>query len=92
MPAPFVPGSEFSGVVASVGDAVEGVAVGDHAYGASLVGAYAQKTSAPAASVRVIPGAVDLRDAAASSVAHTTAMHALRTIADLQPSGCRAAG
>ena len=28
---------------------------------------------------------VDLRDAAAFSVAHTTAMHTLRTIADLQP-------
>ncbi len=62
-----------------------GVAVGDHVYGASFVGAYAEQIVVNAASVTVIPDSVDLRDAAAFSVAHTTAMHTLRTIADLQP-------
>ena len=85
VPAPFVPGSEFSGVVSAVGDGVEGVAVGDHVYGSSFVGAYAQKIVVAATSVHVIPDSVDPRDAAAFSVAHTTAMHTLRTIADLQP-------
>jgi NADPH2:quinone reductase len=89
VPAPFVPGSEFSGVIAAVGEGVasgEGaVAVGDHVYGASFVGAYAEKIVVNAMSVHVIPDSVDLRDAAAFSVAHTTAMHTLRTIADLQP-------
>ena len=46
VPAPFVPGSEFSGVIAAVGDGVAsrpaGIAVGDHVYGASFVGAYAE--------------------------------------------------
>jgi NADPH2:quinone reductase len=85
VPAPFVPGSEFSGVVSAIGDGVDGVAVGDHVYGASFVGAYAEKIVVSAASVHVVPESVDLRDAAAFSVAHTTAMHTLRTIADLQP-------
>ncbi len=85
VPAPFVPGSEFSGVIGAVGDGVDGIAVGDHVYGASFVGAYAEKIVVNAASVHVIPDSVDLRDAAAFSVAHTTAMHTLRTIADLQP-------
>ena len=89
VPAPFVPGSEFSGVIAAVGEGAAsgegGVAVGDHVYGASFVGAYAEKIVVNAASVHVIPDSVDLRDAAAFSVAHTTAMHTLRTIADLQP-------
>jgi NADPH2:quinone reductase len=89
VPAPFVPGSEFSGVIAAVGEGVAsgegGVAVGDHVYGASFVGAYAEKIVVNAMSVHVIPDSVDLRDAAAFSVAHTTAMHTLRTIADLQP-------
>jgi NADPH:quinone reductase-like Zn-dependent oxidoreductase len=85
VPAPFVPGSEFSGVISAVGDGVEGVRVGDHVYGASFVGAYAEKIVVHAMSVHVIPDSVDLRDAAAFSVAHTTAMHTLRTIADLQP-------
>jgi NADPH2:quinone reductase len=85
VPAPFVPGSEFSGVIAAVGEGVAGVAAGDHVYGASFVGAYAEQIVVNAASVHVIPESVDLRDAAAFSVAHTTAMHTLRTIADLQP-------
>jgi NADPH2:quinone reductase len=68
VPAPFVPGSEFSGVVGAIGAGVDAVAVGDHVYGASFVGAYAEKIVVSAA-----------------SVAHTTAMHTLRTIADLQP-------
>ena len=37
VPVPFVPGSEFSGVVAALGDGVEDVAVGDHVYGSSFV-------------------------------------------------------
>jgi NADPH:quinone reductase-like Zn-dependent oxidoreductase len=85
VPAPFVPGSEFSGVISAVGDGAEGVRVGDHVYGASFVGAYAEKIVVHAKSVHVIPDSVDLGDAAAFSVAHTTAMHTLRTIADLQP-------
>jgi NADPH2:quinone reductase len=85
VPAPFVPGSEFSGVIGAVGDGVNGVAVGDHVYGATFVGAYAEQIVVNAASVNVIPASVDLRDAAAFSVAHTTAMHTLRTIAELQP-------
>ncbi|HEY3670679.1 MAG TPA: NADPH:quinone oxidoreductase family protein [Acidimicrobiia bacterium] len=85
VPAPFVPGSEFSGVIGAVGDGVNGVAVGDHVYGATFVGAYAEQIVVNAASVTVIPASVDLRDAAAFSVAHTTAMHTLRTIAELQP-------
>jgi NADPH:quinone reductase-like Zn-dependent oxidoreductase len=84
VPAPFVPGSEFSGVIAAVGEGVSGVEVGNHVYGASFVGAYAEKIVVNAMSVTVIPESVDLRDAAAFSVAHTTAMHTLRTIADLQ--------
>ena len=85
IPAPFVPGSEFSGVVSSVGEGVDDVAVGDHAYGASFVGAFAERIVVAASSVTVIADSVDLRDAAAFGVAHTTAYHTLRTIAEVQP-------
>ena len=43
LPAPFVPGSEFSGVVSALGEGVDDVAVGDRVYGASFVGAYAER-------------------------------------------------
>lgn len=85
VPAPFVPGSEFSGVVSALGDGVESASIGDHVYGASFVGAYAEQIVINERAVNVIPESVDLRDAAAFSVAHTTAMHTLRTIAELQP-------
>jgi NADPH2:quinone reductase len=85
IPPPFIPGSEFSGVVSTVGEGVTSVSVGDHVYGASFVGAYAQQIRVSEHSVTVVPDTIDLREAAAFSVAHTTAMHALRTIADLQP-------
>jgi NADPH2:quinone reductase len=84
LPAPFIPGSEFAGVVSSVGEGVERVAVGDHVYGASFVGAYAERIVVAAGSVTVVPDSVDLREAAAFSVAHTTAYHSLRIIAELQ--------
>ena len=85
LPAPFIPGSEFAGVVSSVGEGVDTVAVGDRVYGSSFVGAYAERIVVAATSVTVVPDSVDLRDAAAFSVAHTTAIHALRTVADMQP-------
>ena len=71
VPAPFVPGSEFSGVVSAVGDDVDGVAVGDHVYGASFVGAYAQQIVVHAASAHVIPESIDLKDAAAAKKWHS---------------------
>jgi NADPH:quinone reductase len=84
LPAPFVPGSEFAGVVSALGDGVDDVAVGDRVYGSSFVGAYAERIVVNATSVTVVPDSVDLREAAAFSVAHTTAIHALRTIAEVQ--------
>jgi len=85
IPTPFVPGSEFAGIVSAVADDVQTVSIGDHVYGASFVGAYAERIAVSANSVTVVPDTVDLREAAAFSVAHTTAIHALRTIADVQP-------
>ena len=84
LPAPFVPGSEFAGVVSTLGEGVSDVAVGDHVYGASFVGVYAERIVVSSSSVTVVPDSVDLREAAAFSVAHTTAYHSLRTLADLQ--------
>ena len=43
VPPPFVPGSEFAGVVTEVGDDVDGLAVGDRVFGTTLVGAFAEE-------------------------------------------------
>jgi NADPH:quinone reductase len=84
-PVPFVPGSEFAGVVAWVADDVDGVSVGDRVTGTAMVGAFAEEVVVGASAVRPIPAGVDTRHAAAFGVAHRTAFHVLRSVAALQP-------
>jgi NADPH:quinone reductase len=76
VPPPFVPGSEFAGVVAEVAGDVTRVAEGDRVAGTSMVGAFAEEA---------VVGGVDLRRAAAFGVAHRTAYHVLRSVAAVRP-------
>jgi len=85
VPTPFVPGSEFAGVVTEVGGGVVDLAVGDRVVGTAMVGAFAGEVVVPATSVRRVPDSVDLRHAAAFGVAHRTAYHVLRSVAHVQP-------
>lgn len=80
--APFVPGSEFAGVVVESGAA--GFAVGDRVHGACLYGAFAEEIAVPAAGLARIPEGVDERTAAAFGVAYRTAYHTLRSVARVQ--------
>jgi len=43
VPAPFVPGSEFAGVVVEVADDVKVPVVGDRVFGTGLFGAFAEE-------------------------------------------------
>jgi NADPH2:quinone reductase len=85
LPPPFVPGSEFAGVVAEVGDAVDGVAVGDRVFGSTIAGAFAEEVVAPASALTPVPDGVDTTVAAAFGVAHRTAYHVLRSVAAVRP-------
>jgi NADPH2:quinone reductase len=80
---PFVPGSEFAGVVERLGDGVTELAVGDRVLGTVLVGAFGELVVVDARSLTTV--AVDLRTAAAFGVAHRTAWNVLRSVAELQP-------
>ena len=84
VPTPFVPGSEFAGVVEAVGDGVGNVGVGDRVFGTGLVGAFAEETVVAAEAVTRTPGGVDDHAAAAFGVAHRTAYHVLRSVAAVQ--------
>jgi NADPH:quinone reductase len=81
LPPPFVPGSEFAGVVDEVGCEVTGFAVGDRVTGTGMFGAFAERVVVEAASLSPIPDGVDARIAAAFGVAHRTAYHTLRSMA-----------
>ncbi len=83
VPVPFVPGSEFAGIVTEVAEATGDFAVGDRVSGAALHGAFAEEVVAPTAGLTRIPDSIDDRTAAAYGVAHGTAYHALRSAAQL---------
>jgi NADPH2:quinone reductase len=85
LPPPFVPGSEYAGVVTDVAPGVTTPAVGERVFGAALMGAFAEEIAANAASVTRIPDGVDFREASAFGVAHRTAYYALRSFARVQP-------
>lgn len=85
VPPPFIPGNEYAGVVSAVGEGVTRVAVGDHVFGATLAGGYAEKVVVPWQMAKVIPRHVRLDHAAAFWIAHATAYHGLRSIAEVQP-------
>ena len=85
VPAPFVPGSEFAGVVTEVAGDVTDLPVDTRVFGSCLVGAFADEVVVAATSLARIPDGVSDRHAAAFGVAHRTAYHALRSFAALQP-------
>lgn len=82
---PFVPGSEFAGVVSGLGAGAGAVALGDRVCGAAFVGAFADEVVVAESSLTAIPDGVDDTRAAAFGVAHRTAYHVLRSVAGVQP-------
>ena len=93
VPVPFIPGSEFAGVVVEAGSGVAGpgasgvagFGVGDRVMGTVMVGAFAEEVVVATRSLTRVPSSVSAETAAAFGVAHRTAYHALRTIASVQP-------
>ena len=85
VPPPFVPGSEFAGVVDEVGSETTGFAIGDRVTGTGMFGAFAERVVVEPTSLSAIPDGVDAPTAAAFGVAHRTAYHTLRSTARLKP-------
>ena len=85
IPVPFTLGSEFAGVVTAVADDATGLVPGDHVFGSAFAGAFAEQIAMPVAALTVLPDGVDFAEAAAFGVAHTTAYHALRSVAEVEP-------
>ncbi len=84
VPPPFVPGSEFAGVVDEITEGSGDLAVGDWVTGTMLFGAFAEHVVIQAAGLTRIPTGIDMRTAAAFGVAHRTAYHTLRSVARIQ--------
>ena len=76
-PVPFVPGSEFSGVVRAVGEGVTHVAPGDRVCAGGWGNAFAEQSLVPSANVLKLPDAMPLDEAAVFRVSYATAIYAL---------------
>lgn len=76
-PLPFIPGSEYAGVVEAVGEGVTNFAVGDHVNGSGMGGIFSEVNNFPASNVNRVPEGMDLETAAIFPVNYLTAWHAL---------------
>ena len=84
-PLPFVPGSEFAGVVQAVGDGVSHLQVGQNVACLSGTGGFATHTIATAARCIPLPDGFGHVDAAAFIMTYATSYHALLDRGQLQP-------
>ena len=83
-PLPFVPGSEYAGVIQAVGDGVTHLKVGQHVVCLSGTGGFATHTIAPAALCMPLPTGFPFVDAAAFIMIYATSHHALVDRAQLK--------
>ena len=83
-PLPFVPGSEFSGVVQALGPGVTHLQVGQHVVCMPGVGGFATHAVVPAAQCLPLPAGFSHVDAAAFVMIYATSHHALVDRAQLE--------
>jgi NADPH2:quinone reductase len=76
-PLPFIPGSEYAGVVEAVGEGVTKLAVGDRVNGSGMGGIFAEVNNFAASNVNKVPDELDFEAAAIYPVNYLTAVHAL---------------
>ena len=82
---PFTPGAELAGVVARLGDGVEGFAVGDEVVGIFAGVAFAEQCVVDVSNLFRKPPAMSFEQAAGVSITYGTSYYALKQLARLQP-------
>lgn len=81
---PFVPGSEASGTIRSIGAGVTGFAVGDKVVAFTGLGGFAEQVNAPASQVWHLPEGLDAEIASGVLITYGTSYHALKDRAALK--------
>lgn len=76
-PLPCTPGSEVAGVVASVGEGVEGISVGDRVLATTGFGGFAEQVCVPSTSALPMPESLTFGQAAAIVQSYSTALYCL---------------
>ena len=83
-PMPFTPGSEVGGVITSVGEGIQGFALGDRVMATPGIGGLAEQVAVKADGLRKIPDSMDFKTAAGFAMIYTTSYYALKQRAQLQ--------
>ncbi len=84
-PPPYVPGGEVAGVVAGVGDGVEGFSVGDRVVGGlGTTGGFAELAVVPSVGARILPDSVDFAESTGLNYAYGTTLYGLKHRGELQ--------
>jgi len=84
-PLPFVPGTEFAGVVEALGEGVKGFKVGDTVAAFSGTGGFGTHANVSAMVAMPLPAGFSFEDASAFVCTYATSHHALIDRAALQP-------
>ncbi len=84
-PLPFIPGSEYAGVVEALGEGVSKFAIGDRVFGSSLGSTLCEAALFNAENVSLIPQGMAFDAAAVFPVNYQTAWHALVDRAAAKP-------
>lgn len=84
-PLPYVPGTEFAGIVADVGRDVRGLVKGDRVVAGAMGGAYADQCAVPAAMAVKMPDSMSFEHGSVFRVSYNTAYHALVQRAVIRP-------
>jgi NADPH2:quinone reductase len=82
---PFVPGTEGAGLIAELGEGVEGFSVGDRVIFNGPTGAFAEQVVVPAPSLTRFPDSMSFEAAAGMTIVYGTSYHALKQRAELKP-------
>ena len=81
---PVIPGREFAGTIAKIGDGVNEFSVGERVVGYPSLGGYAEYATAKASEVRRVPNGLTSTQAAALPTAYLTAWFGLKTDGNLK--------
>ncbi|MDB5715711.1 MAG: NADPH:quinone oxidoreductase family protein [Sphingomonadales bacterium] len=76
-PLPFIPGSEFSGIVTAVGEGVDPARIGERVLTSAFGAAFAEEAVVPANLALPIPPSMSFVEAAVFRVSYATAYYAL---------------
>jgi NADPH2:quinone reductase len=85
-PPPYIPGGEVAGVVAALGEGVDGFQVGDRVVGGlGTTGGMAERAVVAAAGARILPDGVGFAESTGLNYAYGTTLYGLKYRGDLKP-------